>query len=184
MPSHRVSLRAPPRYHTADTVCVDVTPDDGNLAVVVVDGACSRLDTIGLAMAMKKGVFLGEDPTRCRTFVVPEFKITPTDAKSPYNIDGDPHAHGPVHVKVLHQALTMFCLPSQGSSSSAVAAQVCALWFASSVMAHCLPGRFSLPQQPLLPALPVYLPAVTAWQPCLESTKPSRRSDDARSKTA
>jgi hypothetical protein len=114
-------------YHEACLLIfpfADVAPDDGNLAVVVVDGACSRLDTIGLAMAMKKGVFLGEDPTRCRTFVVPEFKITPTDAKSPYNIDGDPHEHGPVHVKVLHQALTMFCLPSQSSSSSVVAAQV------------------------------------------------------------
>eukprot|EP00730_Choanoeca_flexa_P007789 TRINITY_DN12393_c0_g1_i4.p1 TRINITY_DN12393_c0_g1~~TRINITY_DN12393_c0_g1_i4.p1 ORF type:complete len:476 (+),score=119.90 TRINITY_DN12393_c0_g1_i4:888-2315(+) len=101
-----------------------VTPDDGNLAVVVVNGTASRMDVIRLAFAMKKGVFLGEDPTRCRTFVVPEFKITPTEARSPYNIDGDPHDNGPVHVKVLHQALKMFCLPLQATDPETVSAVV------------------------------------------------------------
>jgi hypothetical protein len=102
----------------------DVAPDDGKLAMVVVDGSVSRMDVIRLSLAMKKGVFLGEHPKQCRTFLVSEFKITPTDAKSPYNIDGDPHDYGPVHVKVLHQALAMFCLPVQGQEPEAVSSKV------------------------------------------------------------
>lgn len=54
------------------------------------------MDVIRLAFGMKKGVFLGEDETRCQTFLVSEFKITPTEARSPFNIDGDPHAVGAV----------------------------------------------------------------------------------------
>ena len=132
MLSHHVSPSLQAIVPSISTVLqTGVSPDDGNLAMVIVDGSVSRMDVIRLSLAMKKGVFLGEHPKQCRTIVSSEFKITPTDAKSPYLIDGDPHEYGPVHVKVLHQALTMFCLPSQGSSSSAVAAQVCALWFAS-----------------------------------------------------
>jgi diacylglycerol kinase family enzyme len=42
--------------------------------------------------------------------LVKEFKIIPTDYKSPYNIDGDPHDVCPVHVKVLHRSITAFAV--------------------------------------------------------------------------
>ncbi len=43
-----------------------------------------------------------------------EFKLTPTEASSPFNIDGDPHDYCPVHLKVLNRALSVFTLPEQG----------------------------------------------------------------------
>jgi hypothetical protein len=46
-----------------------------------------------------------------------EFKLTPTEGRSPYNIDGDPHTACPVHVKVLHKALTVFVLPESGDKT-------------------------------------------------------------------
>jgi diacylglycerol kinase family enzyme len=71
--------------------------------VVVQNG---RLDVVRLAMAMKSGKYLGEQKGVV-SYLVKEFKLTPTECKSPFLIDGDPHEHGPVHVKVLHKALSV-----------------------------------------------------------------------------
>ena len=93
-----------------------IGPDDGKVAVVFVKGSCSVLDVIRLARDMKRGVHLASNSKRCKTFITSEFKITPTKAKSPFNIDGDPHDHGPVHVRVLNRALSMFTLPERGDT--------------------------------------------------------------------
>lgn len=93
-----------------------IGPDDGNVACVFVKGSCSRLDVIRLARDMKRGIHLAKDTKRCKSFITKEFKITPTKAKSPFNIDGDPHDHGPVHVRVLNRALSMYTLPERGDT--------------------------------------------------------------------
>jgi hypothetical protein len=31
--------------------------------------------------------------------------------QSPFCIDGDPHPHSKMHVRVLHKAIPLFCLP-------------------------------------------------------------------------
>ncbi len=54
---------------------------------------------------------------------VTEFKLMPLEGARgstiPYNIDGDPVDAAPIHVKVLHQRLRVFCLPMQPTESSA-----------------------------------------------------------------
>lgn len=95
----------------------NIGPDDGHVALVVVDESCSRMDVVKLAMDMKKGIYLSEDKKRCKAFRMKEFKLTPTEGRSPYNIDGDPHTACPVHVKVMHKALTVFVLPEAGDKS-------------------------------------------------------------------
>ncbi|EGD81165.1 hypothetical protein PTSG_11205 [Salpingoeca rosetta] len=101
---------------SASRLAFDIGPDDGYAGVVFVKGSCSRLDVIRLARDMKRGIHLAKDHKRCKVYRTREFKITPTKARSPFNIDGDPHDHGPVHVRVLHQALNMFTLPERGET--------------------------------------------------------------------
>ncbi|EDQ88820.1 uncharacterized protein MONBRDRAFT_32642 [Monosiga brevicollis MX1] len=91
-----------------------IEPDDGNLAVVTVADTCSRMEVIRMSMGMKKGIYLGEQRKHVQTYILSEFKITPVKAKAPFLIDGDPHAYGPAHVRVLKQALQLFVLPAQG----------------------------------------------------------------------
>ena len=47
-----------------------------------------------------------------------EFKITPIEYKSPYNIDGDPHDVSPIHVTCLNRALRLFYLPPEDNSGA------------------------------------------------------------------
>lgn len=83
-----------------------IEPDDGYLAFSYIDGKNGRLDVVRLAMAMKSGKYLGEQ-RGVVSYLVKEFKLTPTVCKSPFLIDGDPHEHAPVHVKLLHKALSV-----------------------------------------------------------------------------
>jgi diacylglycerol kinase family enzyme len=89
-----------------------IEPDDGTLAFSYIDGKNGRLDVARLAMAMKRGKYLGQQPGVV-SYIVKEFRLTPIagKCKSPFLIDGDPHDHSPIHVEVLHRALTVFVLP-------------------------------------------------------------------------
>ena len=79
---------------------------------------------VRLALAMKQGKYLGQQKGVV-SYLVKEFKLRPTVCKSPFLIDGDPHEHGPVHVKVLHKALSVGSLRSLFRLRSCCPSLVC-----------------------------------------------------------
>eukprot|EP00040_Diaphanoeca_grandis_P008022 m.43466 g.43466 ORF g.43466 m.43466 type:complete len:799 (+) comp19380_c0_seq1:87-2483(+) len=86
--------------------------DDGLLSVVFMGGAHSRTDAARAGRSMKSGNYLAEHKLMSQ-YRVSEFKMTPTSATDiPLLIDGDPWGIAPVHVKVHHQKLTVFCKPT------------------------------------------------------------------------
>ena len=76
-----------------------IKPDDGMVCMSYIESTCSRAHVVKLGLGMKKGKYLGVQKG-VTTHKCTEFKITPTEYKSPYVIDGDPHDVSPIHVKV------------------------------------------------------------------------------------
>eukprot|EP00050_Salpingoeca_kvevrii_P021000 m.105082 g.105082 ORF g.105082 m.105082 type:complete len:627 (-) comp9130_c0_seq2:2306-4186(-) len=92
-----------------------VEADDGHFAVVMLDGSLSRKAVINVAIAMKKGKYMG-DQKECSSFFVKECKIVPKEGtRTPYVVDGDPHDPLPCHIKNLHKHIQVFALPKSSS---------------------------------------------------------------------
>lgn len=95
-----------------------VASDDGMVALSYIDSSCSRRRVVQLGLGMKKGKWLALQKG-VHTFKCREFKITPTEFKSPFVIDGDPHDVSKIHVQVLNKALSLFYLPAEDDIGSA-----------------------------------------------------------------
>jgi hypothetical protein len=78
----------------------------------------NRKHVVKLGLAMKKGKHLGTGKGVV-SISVREFKITPKEYRSPYNIDGDPHDVSPIHVTCLKRALKLFYLLENDQSGAA-----------------------------------------------------------------
>lgn len=102
-----------PKLGNDHPICREITAQNGKLAVCMIDEKMSRTDTIKAALSMKRGNYLAESKF-VETVVCSEFKLIPLEgsrgATIPYNIDGDPVDAGPIHVRVLHKRLRVFCL--------------------------------------------------------------------------
>lgn len=70
-----------------------------------------------------QGKYLVEVKPVVESMSLTEFKILPLEGARgsdiPFNIDGDPVDAAPIHVKVLHQRLRVFCLPLAVDESTA-----------------------------------------------------------------
>jgi diacylglycerol kinase family enzyme len=68
---------------------------------------------LSLSLIRHQGNFLA-DSKHVETVVCTEFKLTPLEgargSNIPFNIDGDPVDACPIHVRVLHRRLRVFCL--------------------------------------------------------------------------
>ncbi len=51
---------------------------------------------------------------------VREFKLSPLSTNIPYNLDGDPLERAPIHVRVLHKKLAVFCRGDDDLASAPV----------------------------------------------------------------
>ncbi len=61
------------------------------------------------------------EPKLVSSFWTSKFNIAPIKAKSPFNIDGDPHDMGPVDVEVLNRVLSVFAHPPLETAQAAAA---------------------------------------------------------------
>eukprot|EP00047_Mylnosiga_fluctuans_P014925 m.42145 g.42145 ORF g.42145 m.42145 type:complete len:1637 (-) comp5705_c0_seq2:205-5115(-) len=106
-----------PRLGVDHPICPDLRPDDGKMAICIIDDSKSRLETIQAALSMKKGRYLSTRTDHVRTIVASEFSLEPVEgaegADIPYNIDGDPFAAQPVTVRILQRRLRLFASPAK-----------------------------------------------------------------------
>lgn len=89
--------------------------DDGMLSMVFMGGKHSRTEAAVAGRSMKNGNYLGEHKYM-NNYRVKEFKMKPTsETDVPLLIDGDPWGLNEVHVRVLHQAVTVFAKPPKAA---------------------------------------------------------------------
>jgi len=101
----------------------DTEIDNGWLDVVFLGGGHTRTAAARAGMYMKSGKFLANHKAMSSRRVK-ELKMTPTcDSDVPILIDGDPWDVAPMHVKVIHRGLTVFCKEQPWKPEKAVAAK-------------------------------------------------------------
>lgn len=100
-----------PRLGVDHPICLGLKPDDGRIAVCLLDDTHSRYSTIQTALAMKSGTYLADRP-EMRTFVASSFTLRPVlgsmGADVPFNIDGDPFDSQDISVTMLNRQLRVF----------------------------------------------------------------------------
>eukprot|EP00040_Diaphanoeca_grandis_P022871 m.123580 g.123580 ORF g.123580 m.123580 type:complete len:527 (+) comp28999_c0_seq1:206-1786(+) len=89
-----------------------VKADDGSLSLNIMDSSLKRSRVASIGLKMKRGKHLAMIKD-VEALMVTEFKIHPHEGafNSPFCIDGDPHDVSSIHVKCMHQALTVYHIP-------------------------------------------------------------------------